>query len=295
ATEDLLRDAEAALRVAKENHRGSHKSFVETMRGNPTWFLRMRDDLSNALQRREFTLEYQPVVSLDHGGIVGFEALLRWQHRERGLILPNEFIPAAEETGVMANIGYWALARACRFLAVLQQCSRNPLWMSINLSTRQLREPLLVDQLKEALAVSGIRPADLKIDVSESAAMEYSAVGGVFAELTALGVRLNLDDLGKGYSSLLQLSLMPLDSLKIDRSFISDSAVQKRNEAVIRSIIALGRALARNVIVVGIENTEQARTLREMGCQYAQGYLFSRPVDEKSASLLLAKPPHWLS
>jgi EAL domain-containing protein (putative c-di-GMP-specific phosphodiesterase class I) len=239
--------------------------------------LELRSDLQPALELGQLQLNYQPVVRLAGGEILGVEALLRWNHPKRGTIPPNQFIPVAEETGLIIPMGRWVLESACREGVRLHKefPRRHPLTISVNLSVRQLQSETLVSDVRNALEVSGLSPASLVLEITESLMLADTDFGlQQLHELKALGIRLAMDDFGTGYSSLSYLSRFPVDILKMDRSFVSGD----ENEALTSAIIALGASLSLDVVAEGIELPEQATSLQALGCEIGQGFLFARPM-----------------
>jgi EAL domain-containing protein (putative c-di-GMP-specific phosphodiesterase class I) len=254
--------------------------------------LELETDLRGALERNELRLAYQPIVSLADGHIVEVEALARWQHPTRGQVSPAQFIPIAEESGLIEPLGIWALEEACRQAVRWQQVLdlEQPLVMSVNLSGRQFQDPNLVDQIRRILDETGLEPRALKLEVTESVLMwDLQSTIARMRALTDLGIRLAIDDFGTGYSSLSHLKQFPVDTLKIDRSFVEGLGTDPQALAIVRSITALADALDLSVTAEGVETTAQRAQLRELGCDRGQGYLFAKPVAAAElAGLLLA-------
>ncbi len=287
AAADLLRNADVAMYMAKRDSKGSYRVFESTMHERVVERLELRSDLQHALALDQLELHYQPVVRLAGREIIGVEALLRWNHPSRGTIPPNHFIPIAEETGLIIPIGRWVLESACREGVRLQQrFSRpEPLTMSVNLSVRQLQSETIVSDVREALAATGLPPACLVLEITESLMLVDTDFGiQQLHELKSLGVRLAMDDFGTGYSSLSYLSRFPVDILKMDRSFVGSGD----NEALTSAIIALGDSLSLDVVAEGIELQEQATSLQARGCKIGQGYLFARPMTSGALNDFLA-------
>ena len=289
---ELLRNADVALYLAKDKGRGKGRCavFEPSMRAAVMDRLELESDLRSALGRSELLLHFQPIVELQSGRIVGAEALLRWRHPQRGLLPPSEFIPLAEETGQIVPIGQWVLEEACRSIRALSR-GRAPLHASVNLSARQLQETDLLDQVAAALRDAGLEPGDLVLEVTETLIMQepHTMIARLRA-LKELGVRLAIDDFGTGYSSLAYLQNLPVDILKIDRSFIHDS-VPSGLSPLARGIVDLGRAMRLVLVAEGIERREQADALRRAGCELGQGYYLARPMEMEALELLLRTTP----
>ena len=288
--EDLLRDADMAMYRAKARGKARHEVFDAEMHTRAVALLQLETDLRWAIERDEFRLYYQPIVRLDDNAIVGFEALIRWQHPQRGLVSPAEFIPIAEETGWIIPIGRWVLEEACAQLSRWQAeiRSEEPLSMSVNLSSKQFSQPDLIEVVKMTIAQSGIAPDSLQLEITESAIMEDAQiVTGRLLELRNLGVKLGLDDFGTGYSSLSYLHRFPLDTLKIDRSFVARLLEDGENREVVRTIVTLGKNLGMDVVAEGVEEAQQLDDLRGLDCKHGQGYFFARPLPAEEAILIL--------
>ncbi len=292
--EDILRDADTAMYRAKENGKARYEVFDVDMHTRAVSRLQLESDLRQAIEKKEFCVFYQPIISLQTGRLAGFEALVRWLHPRRGLVSPADFIPVAEETGLIVPIGEWVLAEACTRVREWQtkSPSHRSLSLSVNLSARQVAQPNLLERIKEALNESKLSPHCLKLEITESVVMENAeAAAQMFKQLRSLGVQLSIDDFGTGYSSLSYLHRFPLNYLKIDRSFV-DHLTTDNDNAIVRTISTLARNLGMEVIAEGIETEEQYRQLRALGCEYGQGYLFSQPVNTESVSYLLAQDAH---
>lgn len=286
--EDFLRDADTAMYRAKEAGKARCEVFDRAMHVKNINLLQVETDLRHALERREFELYFQPVVSLETGSICEFEALIRWNHPKRGLIGPNEFIGVAEETGLIIPIGRWVLEEACRQISEWQEQVLFPLSVSVNLSAKQLLHPTLTSEINGILSRSGLRTSQLKLEVTESSVMGNSELAmSVLSDLNALGISLSTDDFGTGYSSLSYLQRFPFDRLKIDRTFVDKMDTDSKSVAIVKSLLMLGENLGIEVVAEGIETETQFEMLRSLGCRLGQGYLFSRPVEAKAAAQML--------
>jgi diguanylate cyclase (GGDEF)-like protein/PAS domain S-box-containing protein len=289
AADTLLRNADLAMYRAKGDGRAGYRVFDDGMEAAARERLGLREDLRRGLDRDEFRVFYQPIVSLADRSIVEFEALVRWERPENGLIGPDTFIPVAEETGLIVPLGQWVLAEACR--QAVEWRDRNPdrtLTMCVNLSTRQFQHPDLVADISATLARTGLAAASLKLEITESVAMKDAAsTARTLGELAALGIRIAIDDFGTGYSSLSYLRKFPIDTLKIDRSFVTDLGHDAQGTAIAKSIIALARTLHVSVTAEGVETGLQETILRRIGCDLAQGYLFGRPLPAAEAGLFV--------
>jgi diguanylate cyclase (GGDEF)-like protein len=289
--DDILRDADIAMYRAKENGKARYEVFDHGMHARAVSRLQLESDLRQAIENKEFCVYYQPIVSLQTGRLAGFEALVRWNHPRRGLVSPADFIPVAEETGLIVPIGQWVLNEACAYVRQwqLDSPSHRNLSLSVNLSARQVAQPDLLDRIKEAVATSKLNPHCLKLEITESVVMENAeAAALMFKQLRSLGVQLSIDDFGTGYSSLSYLHRFPLNYLKIDRSFVMRLTTDNDN-AIVRTISTLARNLGMEVIAEGIETEEQYQQLKMLGCEYGQGFLFSRPVNNDGVHHLLAQ------
>ena len=296
--EDLIRDADAAMYRAKERGRARYELFDEGMRGRAISRLRVENDLRRALERDEFTLDYQPLVSCRDGSIVGVEALIRWEHPTRGRIPPGDFIPVAEENGLIEPIGRWVLENACRQAArwYRERPDAAPISMSVNLSAVQIANRGLAETVAGALRGSGLDAAFLTLEITESVMLaDAEGLTDALSALKAIGVKLVLDDFGTGYSSFAYLTRMPLDSLKVDRSFIDGLGTEPRDTAITEAIVAMSHALSLMVVGEGVETGLQLSELSRLGCDYAQGFHFSRPVGAAEITAMLESGPAWLA
>lgn len=294
--ENMLRDADTAMYRAKAQGKACYEVFDKGMHTHAVYLLKMENDLRRALDREEFRVYYQPIVSLDNGQLAGFEALIRWQHPERGFVNPADFIPLAEETGLIVPIGLWILKKACQQLCHWQwQSSANrQLFMSVNLSSKQVAQTDLVSQIRDILDQTHVEAKYLKLEITESAVMDNAEMAArLLKRLKALGVQLSIDDFGTGYSSLGYLHRFPVNTLKIDRSFIGRIGEAAENIEIVRTIVSLAENMGMDVVAEGVETLSQLSQLRKLNCQYGQGYLFSRPVDAESVTTMISKKPHW--
>jgi len=290
--EELLRDADTAMYSAKALGKGRFELFDSNMRANTIARLQLETELRKGVEREEFENYYQSIISLETGKIIGFEALIRWNHPTRGIVTPKDFIPIAEETGLIVPIGQWVLENATQQLQLWQTrfLENPPLRVGVNLSARHFLQPELADQCRKILEKTRLSNKSLTLEVTESAMMpDPESAIGVMTQLKSLGIKIALDDFGTGYSSLSYLHRFPLDSLKIDRSFVSR---MMEDDEIVRTIIILGRNLGLKIIAEGVETVEQAVRLRELGCEYAQGFFFSTPINAEQATDLLAAQHH---
>jgi diguanylate cyclase (GGDEF)-like protein len=288
--ENLLRDADIAMYRAKENGKARYEMFDTVMHARAVALLKLENDLRRAIERHEFRVFYQPIVALESDTIAGFEALVRWEHPERGIVPPNEFIMLAEETGLISEIGQHVLREACRQLRAWQWLSplNRSLLMSVNLSGKQFKQPNLVQQIKNILQETELDPRSLKLEITESAIMENAeAATAQLMQLRDLGVLLSIDDFGTGYSSLSYLHRFPVTTLKIDRSFINRMGENGENSEIVRTIMTLASNLGMDVVAEGVEDEHHLKQLKALKCEYGQGYLFSKPVEAKKAGELL--------
>lgn len=287
--EDLLRDADTAMYRAKAQGRGRYEIFHPGMHTHAMAQLQIETELRRAIEREELMLHYQPIISLKSHNIVGFEALLRWRNAKRGIVSPTEFIPVAEETGLIVPIGCWVLNTACRQMYHWQQQfpSPHPLTMHINLSGKQFT-PQLIEQIRQVLQETGLPAQSLKLELTESILMENADLAvSALNQLRELGIQLAIDDFGTGYSSLSYLHRFPIDTLKIDQSFISRVDFDGEQLAIARTIMTLAWNLGMDVVAEGVETPKQLAQLRALHCEYAQGYLFSKPLDVQGIEQLM--------
>ena len=289
--QEVLRDAETAMYRAKKEGKGHSQIFQEQMHVQAVNHMRTATDLRKAIERREFLLHYQPIVNIKKGTVAGFEALVRWLHPEHGLVPPGDFIPVAEETGLIVPIGNMVLEEACRTIGLMEQSvnSGPHPYISVNLSVLQLLRENLPKQIQEAIESNGFDARSLKLEITETLLMKNAFnVIPTLEMLRMLGVRLAIDDFGTGYSSLSYLNYLPVDTLKIDKTFIDDLGLNRRaEERIVHTILTLAEALNMTVIAEGVENEEQCGLLNDLGCTFVQGYLFGKPMPWEKASPML--------
>ncbi|MFT3744250.1 MAG: EAL domain-containing protein [Pyrinomonadaceae bacterium] len=285
--DDLVRDADLAMYCAKIRGKGGYELFDAKLHHGAVSQLQIEIDLRRAVEHKEFYLVYQPIVSLDNERVVGFEALIRWHHPERGTIAPGDFIPIAEETGMILPIGKWVLNESCRQMSEWKRQfpDHGPMVMSVNLSAKQFEQADLVEEVARILRDTGLDPDSLKLEITESVIMSHAdeAIRTV-RQLREMGVRVSIDDFGTGYSSLSYLHRFPIDTLKVDRSFVSRIGANGENGEIIKTIIALANNLGLNVVAEGVENMEQLNFLKGISCSHGQGFYYSRPVDRTIAA-----------
>jgi PAS domain S-box-containing protein len=289
--EDILRDAEIAMYRAKQAGKARCELFDPAMHAAAVKRLRLETDLRKALELKEFSVYYQPIVCLQSGKIAGFEALTRWQ-RPSGMVLPLDFIPVANETGLILPMNRLLMQDAFRQLRSWQSqfSSEPPLSMSVNITSRQFEQPELAADMGVLLKEAGLGPSCVHVEITETIAMgDEQRAGRILSELKALGVHVSIDDFGTGYSSLSRLQGFPVDSLKIDRAFISNMDTDPESREIVRIIIMLAHNLGLEVVAEGTENAEQVKQLKELGCEMCQGYFFSKPVDQLAISELLRR------
>jgi diguanylate cyclase (GGDEF)-like protein/PAS domain S-box-containing protein len=294
--EDLLRDADIAMYRAKMGGRGIYRVFDAAMHADVVARLKLETDLRRALDRKEFELYFQPVVNLSTGRVTGVEALLRWEHPERGQVAPEGFIGVAEEIGAIIPLGWWVLREACTQMAAWARDfpELEELSMSVNLSGKQFTQHDVPRRLRQILDETGVDPRRLKLEITESVIIENSeAVRATFDQIREWGVELHIDDFGTGYSSLSYLDRFPIDVVKIDRSLVARIGPAGEGGEIVRTVIGLAQSLGMSVVAEGVETLAQLQQLRILGCDSAQGYLFSRPVSASTTQDLLRANPHW--
>jgi diguanylate cyclase (GGDEF)-like protein/PAS domain S-box-containing protein len=294
--EDILRDADTAMYRAKSLGKARYEVFDADMRASVMARLQLETDLRHALERGEFRNFYQPIVALASEEIVGFEALLRWQHPTRGLLAPQEFIPVAEETGLIRELGWWNLREACRQISEWRKdpVAHSHLTVSVNLSAKQFLQPNLVADISKLLRELALPPEALKLEITESTVMaDPSGAVEMLQQIKSLGIRLAIDDFGTGYSSLSYLHRFPLDTLKIDRSFISGMGDGGEGMEIAQTILPMANNLRLDVVAEGVETIQQVAMLKKLHCKYGQGFYFSRPLSAEGTEALLAGGLTW--
>ena len=294
--EQVLRSADMAMYRAKAAGRARYELFDRAMHTDALARLQLETDLQRAVERGEFRLHYQPVVSLRTGRITGFEALVRWEHPERGLVQPADFIPVAEETGLIVPMGSWVLFEACRQLRDWQSAHprASPISIGVNLSARQFSQPGLIDQITQALENTGLLPSTLRLEITESAIIDKGRYAtSILSQIRALGVHVYLDDFGTGYLSLSYLHGLPIHGIKIDRAFIGNMETDENNLRLVRTILTLAEVIGVRAEAEGISSAEQLKELRSLNCEQGQGYLFSAPITKEAVDELLEADPVW--
>jgi len=291
--ENILRDADIAMYHAKGLGRGRYEIFEQSMLEQVTTRLELENDLRRAIERHEFVVNYQPIVDMKYRRIIGFEALVRWQHPELGLLLPLEFIPILEETGLIVPVGYWVLEEACRQLRIwqIQHPSDPPLTVNVNWSTRQCTETNMAQKIAGILQKTDLPPSTLNLELTESLLIEDAEfIIKRLTELRVLGVKVQLDDFGTGYSSLGYLHSLPIDTIKVDRTFINRLEANGNGLEIVKMILTLAHDLGMKVVAEGVETDNQLSKLQAMDCEYVQGFLIKKPVTSREIDALLGKP-----
>lgn len=294
--EDMLRDADIAMYQVKENGKAGYEVYDQPMHARLMENLDMQIGLRRAISKDELLLHYQPILSLKKGNVVGFEALLRWDSPDKGLVYPDKFLAITDTTGLLTSIDHWVLHTACQQMNQWhkENSSDPPLYISVNLSGKQIKHPLLVEQIDEVLKETGLEANNLWLEITESTSINNSeATLSMLEELREMGVFLSLDDFGTGFSSLSYLHRFPVSALKIDRSFVSQIGGKGGGKKIIETIVILAHQLGLDVIVEGVETAEQLEFVRSLDCGYAQGYYFSKPLAASEAQLFMEKAPMW--
>jgi EAL domain-containing protein (putative c-di-GMP-specific phosphodiesterase class I) len=290
--EYLLRDADTAMYRAKASGKAQYRWFEPAMHNRALHLFQLESDLRKAVKRHEFKVYYQPIVSLRHRQIVGFEALVRWWHPSRGFITPENFIPFAEETGLILEIGEQVLWQACEHLAQWQQAGlvSTDFTMSVNLSPRQLLQPNILNQVHQIVETTGILPQSLRLELTESAIIENRTfVDDVLRSFRQRGIQLSIDDFGTGYSSLSYLHILPANCLKVDRSFVQSINASEESLGIVPLIVNIAHTMNMQVIAEGIETELQLKQLKSLNCEYGQGFLFYQPIAAEDALQVLQR------
>jgi EAL domain-containing protein (putative c-di-GMP-specific phosphodiesterase class I) len=291
--ESLLRDSETAMYRAKKRRRGGFEIFNETLRSNSERQLAASTAMHGALERAEFTVHYQPVVNLATGAMSSAEALLRWEHPERGQISPVEFIPVAEETGLVLPIGLWVFEQACEQL-IRWQAINPEMSVAVNLSVRQMADPEIASKIEAVMAQTGVLPRSVCLELTESIfADDVDRTGATLEALNELGVQLAMDDFGTGYSSLSYLKRFPFDAVKVDQEFIDGLGTDPHDSALVAAIIAMAGSLGLEVIAEGVETQDQLTRLQQLSCRQAQGFFLARPMAADEMYHLVADQHRW--
>jgi diguanylate cyclase (GGDEF)-like protein len=294
--EGLLKNADCAMYEAKGLGRDNYQFYRLELNSGANERQLLETGLRYAIARREFELHYQPIVNLSNGGCSGVEALLRWNHATRGLLLPSEFIGIAEESRLIVPIGRWVLREACRQAQAWQQVRTTRLRLCVNVSAVELRSKEFVTGVAAILAQTGFDPRSLELELTETFLMQESTSTDIVLQaLKQLGVKLALDDFGTGYSSLSYMRRFPVDTLKVDRSFVRDLITDTADAGVVSAVVQMGKSLNMRVVAEGVETEDQARVLREMACGEAQGYYFGRPMNATDSSALMQRRKYQLS
>lgn len=293
--EHILRDADIAMYQAKKLGHAHYQVFESSMRDRVLKRLQLETDLRLAVQNQEFYLNYQPIISLCTGKMAGFEALVRWHHPQQGFISPGEFIPMAEETGLIVPIGIWVLREACQTMQYwIEKFPELKLHISVNLSVKQFRQPNLIEAIDQILAETKLNSQYLKLEITETAIMDNAeSANRLLKQLRARKIKLSLDDFGTGYSSLSYLHRFHLDTLKIDRSFIGNISDDRESLEIVEAIVTLAHQLKMDVVAEGVETLMQFNQLRNLGISFGQGYFFAKPLDTESAEAFIRNQPEW--
>ena len=297
-TDTLLKNADAAMYNAKHHGRGVYRLYAPEMNTALAERVSMEGALRKAINRENLRLHYQPQILLQYqpqigrisGEIVGMEALVRWQHPELGLIYPDRFIPLAEDSDLIVPLGEWVLRRACEQARIWRDAGLPPIRIAVNLSPRQLQHPHLVSQIRQTLERTGLDPACLELEITESVILEHTdAVIGTLGELRQMGITIAIDDFGTGHSSLSALQRLPVDVVKIDRSFVRDIMTDANDASIVAAVIDMGRKMGLKVIAEGVETEEQMMFLQSRQCDFMQGFYFSKPLPAAEFEALLAR------
>ncbi len=292
--QNIIRDADMAMYKAKSLGRGQYQIFTPGMYEIAKKLLVLQTDLYRAVKQQEFVVYYQPIIDLKQNKITGFEALIRWIHPKKGMISPGEFIPIAEETGLICEIGSWVMKEACRQLAQWHQQGFTDLKIYINLAAQQLNKKNLVTEIDEILRETQLNTNSVKLEITESSMMQdLQTTQVLLGELWKRGIKLSIDDFGTGYSSLSQLQNFPVNTLKIDRSFMKNVDKNGKNLGLIPVILSIAEVMTMDVVAEGIETTEQLEQLRKLGCHFGQGFLFAKPLNAEAATQLIHENPRW--
>ena len=295
--ETLIKNADIAMYHAKENGRNNYQFFAQSMNARAVQRQSVEASLRRALERQEFVLHYQPKINLHSGAIVGVEALIRWQHPERGLLLPAQFVPIAEDCGLIVPIGRWVLREACSQAQAWLQAGLPPITVAVNTSAVEFRAPDFLENICSTLETTGLAPRYLELELTESVLMrDAEATNAMLHALSALGIKLAVDDFGTGYSSLSYLRQFPIDTLKIDQSFVNQITHNPDDATLVRAVISMGKSLKQRVIAEGVETSEQVTFLRDQQCDEGQGYYFGHPVAAEALATLLQtgiSPSKW--
>jgi EAL domain-containing protein (putative c-di-GMP-specific phosphodiesterase class I) len=292
--EELIRDANVAVQRAKMEGKGYVEIFDRKMRSSAVARLKLESDLHSALNQKEFRVHYQPITDLKTGTLAGFEALVRWQRLEE-ILLPKDFLSIAESTDIILPLESWVLKEACIQMAKWEKKDKEPLTLNVNLCPRHYTDPNLISELREVLQHSGLDPRRLRLEITETALMDNSeSVFKNLSEIKAMNVQLHMDDFGTGYSSLSYLNRFPIDSLKIDRSFVGKLGLCEETWKIVQAIVNLGKNLDMELIAEGIENIMQLRMLQTLRCDYGQGYYFAKPMTAEAVENMLKGSLPWM-